>query len=147
MGHRGMSAKQVSGIDTQIANRIYSCRTQLGLSQTDLAVKLGISFQQVQKYEKGANRIGAGRLFQLATIFNVPIEALFPDKEASPSQSDEFKTTAKDLSEILLTVDGRRLFLAFQKIEDRLVRKRVISLIEALVAHGAPPQKAVPEDD
>jgi transcriptional regulator with XRE-family HTH domain len=142
-----MSAKQVSGIDTQIANRIYSCRTRLGLSQTDLAAKLGISFQQVQKYEKGTNRIGAGRLFQLAMIFNVPVETLFPEKDTSSSHTAEYEATAKAFSEILLTADGRRLCLAFRKVEDRQVRKRIINLIESLSDHpDGPPLEVGPED-
>lgn len=142
-----MNARQVSGIDTQIANRIHNCRTQLGLSQTDLATKLGISFQQVQKYEKATNRIGAGRLFQLAVIFDVPVETLFPEREASLAQSAASRATAEAFSEILLTADGRRLLLAFRKVENRLVRKKIIRLIESLVTTDELSQEINPEDN
>lgn len=126
-----MTAKSASVIDQEIAKRVLAHRTQLGLSQTEVGEKLGVTFQQVQKYEKGINRIGAGRLFQMAAVFNIPVEALFPkpvplDEVSAPPPPREL------YSDILFTADGRRMCLAFAKIEDANVRKKVIALVEAL---------------
>jgi transcriptional regulator with XRE-family HTH domain len=63
--------------DEHVAERLLAKRTELGISQTDLADAVGITFQQVQKYEKGRNRISAGRLWQIAKVFKVPVEYFF----------------------------------------------------------------------
>ncbi len=128
-----MNPKRASGVDTEIARRVYVHRKRLGLSQTELAQKLGITFQQVQKYEKGTNRIVAGRLFQLAVVFNIPIQTLFPPAEPRPPTEDDTAIDTDALADLLLTADGRRLYQAFLQLKDRIVRKRVIALVEALI--------------
>jgi transcriptional regulator with XRE-family HTH domain len=102
-----------------------------GISQAELGNKLGLTFQQIQKYEKGLNRIGAGRLFQMAQILNVPIQALFPeppttDTERGPPTNDE------NASDILFTGDSLQLCRAFLRVSDSKHRKRLIALIEEL---------------
>jgi transcriptional regulator with XRE-family HTH domain len=126
-----MATKIASVIDQEIAKRVLAHRTQLGLSQTEIGKKLGVTFQQIQKYEKGVNRIGAGRLFQLATVFNIPVEALFP-KPAPFTEANAPPPPQELCSDILFTADGRRMCLAFAKIENSRVRKKVIALVEAL---------------
>ena len=69
-----MKKRSPNAADTEVGESIRAHRLIAGMSQTDLANKLGVSFQQVQKYEKGVNRVGAGRLPQIAEIFNIPIE-------------------------------------------------------------------------
>ena len=130
-----MSAKRATSVDAEVAKRVRAQRTRLGLSQTQVGQKLGVSFQQIQKYERGTNRIGAGRLFQLAAIFNIPIQALFPQNEQQAGQSSEERDA---LSDLLLTADGRRLCKAFLQVEDRQVRKQIIALVESVVDQSPP---------
>ena len=70
-------AKRANSFDKHIALRLRDKRNELGISQTELADAVGISFQQVQKYENGTNRIAAGRLWQIANYFKVPVEYFF----------------------------------------------------------------------
>ena len=130
-----MATKNTGVIDQEIAKRVFAHRTQLGLSQTELGEQLGVTFQQVQKYEKATNRIGAGRLFQMATVFNIPVEALFP-KLAHIATSNDTAPQLDLVSDMLLTADGRRLCLAFAQIADPKVRRKVVALVEALSEPG-----------
>ena len=70
-------ARRLNVFDEHVAGRVLTKRRELGLSQTDLAEAVGITFQQVQKYENGKNRISAGRLWQIAKVFKVPVEYFF----------------------------------------------------------------------
>jgi transcriptional regulator with XRE-family HTH domain len=83
-----MTSKRTNVIDLLVAKRIRAYRKQLGLSQSDLARKLGLTFQQIQKYEKGSNRVGAGRLFEIAGIFDIPIQALYPESDESVERAN-----------------------------------------------------------
>ncbi len=69
-----MTPKAANSIDAYVAARLRNCRKQLGASQADIAKQLGVTFQQIQKYEAGLNRIGAGRLFQLASLYDLPVQ-------------------------------------------------------------------------
>ncbi len=81
-------SRQPNSADIAIGRAIRAHRLIVGMSQSDLARKLGVSFQQIQKYEKGTNRVGAGRLPQIAKIFNIPIGALFDaNANTSPGKS------------------------------------------------------------
>lgn len=106
----------------------------IGMSQERLGELLGLTFQQVQKYEKGVNRIGAGRLFDVARILGVPIDYFyesvanlaagargFSDNEASPP-----------VMEFVSSGEGLQLSLAFMRIKDAKVRKRVLDLVKSL---------------
>ncbi len=128
-----MSAKRASGVDNFIASRVRMERMRRGLSQTELGVQLGVTFQQVQKYEKGTNRICAGRLFDIAGVFDIPVELLFPPK-ATPNPSSQKAPPVDELAELLVTADGRRLCRAFLQLKDAALRARIIALVEALVA-------------
>jgi transcriptional regulator with XRE-family HTH domain len=116
--------KRKTSHDREIGRRIRVRRQELGLSQTELGNALQVSFQQVQKYEKGTNRISAGRLQELAQVLNVPVTFFFEDL-AGP-------TGGSKISEMLESVYAIRLLKAFSKIRDRNVQRTAVELIEAM---------------
>src|SRR5215217_7001581 len=118
------------GID--VGRRIRELRIAAGLSQTQLAGELGVTFQQVQKYEKGQNRVGAGRLTKIARVLNVPvIKLLGVDKE----RAGKHKATAAASPLGLLTPLGAvRLLRAYATVEDRTVRRLIVAMVES-IAH------------
>lgn len=114
-------ARQVLEVDVWVGRAVAELRQQQGLSQSALAAALGISFQQVQKYEAGTNRLSAGRLYHLAQILGCPVAAFFP---ASVSEDNE----RPDVS----TPEARRMMVSYSRIEDRAVRRSVGRIVEAL---------------
>ena len=118
--------------DKQIATRIRAHRKSIGLSQAALASKLGITFQQIQKYERGVNRIGASRLYQLARIFNLPISAFFPDSEAAAERAEVGGRGVSEIFEFTLSAEGWRLCRAFFKISNPRIRKSIVRLMQEL---------------
>ncbi len=117
-------------VDAFVGARISLRRSALGLSQTALAQQLGISFQQVQKYETGQNRISASRLHRVATVLATSVEAFFPPVETAARQPGE--TGWEALRHITATSDGRTVATAFPLIEDRDLRKAVARVVRAL---------------
>ena len=101
----------------------------IGMSQEKLGDLLGLTFQQVQKYEKGVNRIGAGRLFEIARILGVPID-FFYDGVAAPAEG--LVDATPPVMEFMSSGEGLQLSLAFMKIKDPKVRKRVLDLVKSL---------------
>ncbi len=101
----------------------------IGMSQEKLGDHLGLTFQQVQKYEKGVNRIGAGRLFEIARILGVPIDFFYDGVAASTEGPG---ATAPPVMEFVSSGEGLQLSLAFMKIKDPKVRKRVLDLVKSL---------------
>ena len=101
----------------------------IGMSQEKLGDLLGLTFQQVQKYEKGVNRIGAGRLFEIARILGVPIDFFYDGVAASTEGVAE---AAPPVMEFVSSGEGLQLSLAFMKIKDPKVRKRVLDLVKSL---------------
>ena len=116
--------KRKTSHDREIGRRIRVRRQELGLSQTELGNALQVSFQQVQKYEKGTNRISAGRLQELGQVLNVPVTFFFEDLAGS--------TGGSKISEMLESVYAIRLLKAFTKIGDRNVQRTAVELIEAM---------------
>ena len=116
-------------VDIYVGARIGLRRSALGLSQTALAQQLGISFQQVQKYETGQNRISASRLHHAATALGTSVETFFPPVETARAASED---GWQALRLITATVDGRTLAAAFPRIEDRELRKAVARIVRAL---------------
>ena len=127
-----MGGDRSNNIDEYVAQKIRAYRKQLDLSQADLAEKLGISFQQIQKYEKGANRISAGRLFELAELFEIPIGALYPPTEEPKEQALSKAKDVKAISDFMLSADGWRLFRAFLRLKDPRKRSKIIALVEEI---------------
>jgi transcriptional regulator with XRE-family HTH domain len=126
-------------MDIHVGSRVRLRRMVIGMSQEKLGEKMGLTFQQIQKYEKGTNRIGASRLYQLSLILDVPVQFFFEDapismtgrNAAGVSGFAESKTEAF-LLDFLNSRDGLELNRAFVKITDPKVRKRVVELVRAL---------------
>lgn len=120
-------------VDAYVGARIGLRRSALGLSQSALAQQLGISFQQVQKYETGQNRISASRLHRAATVLGTSVETFFPPVETSRGASDDGWEV---LRFITATADGRTVATAFPLIEDRDIRKALARIVRALANDG-----------
>ena len=116
-------------VDAYVGARIGLRRSALGLSQSALAQQLGISFQQVQKYEAGQNRISASRLHRAATVLGTSVETFFPPVETARGAADEGWETLRFLTS---TIDGRSVASGFPLIEDRDVRRAVARIVRAL---------------
>lgn len=123
-------------VDIHVGGRIRLRRMMSGLSQERLGEQMGLTFQQIQKYEKGANRVGASRLFQLAQVLEVPVSYFFDDLDtgAQPhGQAGFAESKSQDfVLEFLNSREGLELNRAFVKIQDPQVRRRVIDLIRSL---------------
>ena len=123
-----MAKKQVNPIDIQVGNRVRIRRMLIGMSQEKLGDLLGLTFQQVQKYEKGVNRIGAGRLFEVSRILNVPIDFFYEGVSAAGQPESD----GAPVMEFVSSGEGLQLALAFMKIKDAKVRKRMLDLVKSL---------------
>ena len=105
----------------------------IGMSQERLGELLGLTFQQVQKYEKGINRIGAGRLFEVAEILGVPISFFY--EEVDPGRKAEGFANGEEpppVMEFLSSGEGLQLSLAFMRIKDAKVRRSIVDLVRSL---------------
>jgi len=123
--------KQANPIDGQVGNRVRLRRMLIGMSQERLGELLGLTFQQVQKYEKGVNRIGAGRLFEVARILGVPIDYFYEGAStqiAGPSENE----ASPPVMEFVSSGEGLQLSLAFMKIKDPKLRKRILDLVKQM---------------
>ena len=129
-----MPKKQANPIDAQVGNRVRIRRMLIGMSQEKLGDLLGLTFQQVQKYEKGVNRIGAGRLFEVAQILGVPIDFFYEGVGAAREERSGVSESesAPPVMEFVSSGEGLQLSLAFMKIKDPKVRKRVLDLVKSL---------------
>jgi len=133
----GPIAKKVPNpIDRHVGSRVRMRRMMLGMSQEKLGDALGLTFQQVQKYEKGANRIGASRLQQISQILQVPVSFFF---EGVPSPRAEQRAeglaeapSPAYVSDFLATSDGLALTKAFVRITDAKLRRRIVDLVEQI---------------
>lgn len=133
--------RHVNPIDGQVGNRLRVRRVTMGMSQEKLGERVGLTFQQIQKYEKGANRIGAGRLFELAHILGVPVNYFYDDvldqisPEGGPQESAHAhvqESAHAHVMEFLASNEGVQLSLAFMAIKDSKVRRRILDLVKAL---------------
>ena len=125
-----MKKRRPNATDVQVGESIRAHRLIARMSQSDLANQLGVSFQQVQKYEKGANRVGAGRLPQIAAIFNIPIGALF---EANADASHG-TGTKRSVAPVRLISDNSalRLLGSYTEIASPPIRRRLIQLVDEI---------------
>jgi transcriptional regulator with XRE-family HTH domain len=130
-----MPQKQPNSIDVQVGNRIRIRRMLIGMSQEQLGDLLGLSFQQIQKYEKGVNRIGAGRLYEVARILNVQMNFFYGGlAEVLPSDANETDISVPPVMEFVSSGEGHELAVALMKIKGARVRKRVLDLVKTLAA-------------
>ena len=125
--------KKPNPIDMHVGGRIRLRRNMLGISQEKLGESLGITFQQIQKYEKGTNRVGASRLQAISGVLEVPVAFFFEDApggSANNNFAEDASTTY--VVDFLSSTEGLRLNRAFVKISDPKVRNRIIDLVRAL---------------
>jgi transcriptional regulator with XRE-family HTH domain len=128
-----MAKKAPNPIDKHVGSRVRMRRMMLSMSQEKLGDALGLTFQQVQKYEKGTNRIGASRLQQIANILQVPVAFFFegaPHTSHSSGMSEA--PSPAYVSDFLATSDGLSLTKAFMKIKSSKLRRRIVDLVEQI---------------
>jgi transcriptional regulator with XRE-family HTH domain len=133
-----IAKKAPNPIDKHVGSRVRMRRMMLSMSQEKLGDALGLTFQQVQKYEKGTNRIGASRLQQIAHILQVPVEFFF---EGAPnlhgtSAGTQDAPTATYISDFLATSEGLSLSRAFTRIKEPRLRRRIVDLVEEIAEKG-----------
>lgn len=129
--------KKPNPTDIYVGSRIRLRRNMLGMSQENLGEQLGITFQQIQKYEKGTNRVGASRLQAISSILNVPVSFFFED--FSSQEGGAGKGFAEDASsnfslDFVTSPEGLQLNRAFFKIADVKVRRKIIELVKTLAS-------------
>ena len=126
--------KAPNPIDKHVGSRVRMRRMMLGMSQTTLADGLGLTFQQVQKYEKGTNRMGASRLQHISHILQIPVPFFFEDAPNVPGQHKGFGEAPSPayVSEFLATSDGLALTKAFMGIKETGLRRRIVHLVEQI---------------
>ena len=131
-----MAKKSPNPIDRHVGARVRMRRMMLGMSQGKLGDALGLTFQQVQKYEKGTNRIGASRLQHIANILQVPVPFFFegapnvPGHHAQPGMAEA--PSPAYVSDFLSTSDGLALTKAFMRIKNAKLRRRIVDLVEQI---------------
>lgn len=128
-------------VDVHVGARIRLRRTLLGLSQENLADAVGLTFQQIQKYERGINRVGASRLYEFAKILNVPIGFFFDDMSDEVSNSPVHgvaRATAQD-NDLLGKSEVREFVRLYYLISDRAMRRRIFDLVKSMAARSEKP--------
>lgn len=129
-------------IDRHVGSRVRMQRILMNMSQEKLGEALGLTFQQVQKYEKGTNRIGASRLQQISKTLNVPPSFFFEDAPTSsaPAPAAGFSegSSSQYVVDFLSTAEGLHLNRAFARIRDPKIRKRILDLVAALADQSDP---------
>jgi transcriptional regulator with XRE-family HTH domain len=137
-----IAAKPPNPIDEHVGERVRMYRIKARMSQEILGKQLGITFQQIQKYEKGTNRIGASRLHQISEILNIPVASLF-EGLPGPKRNDS-DNLVNEFVGFMGTTIGQRLVEGFVKIHDRNVRTHLARLIESIAENTPPlPKRAI----
>lgn len=126
-----MLPKAATEVDQTVGARIAALRKARGLSQTALGDVVGVTFQQIQKYEKGQNRVGASRLQSIAKVLDVPVSTLFSDDAVTPEQAHAFD---------FLSIPGAvEMLKAFAAIQDAQLRREVLAIARSAARLGAVP--------
>ena len=134
-----MSTKAPNPVDKYVGSRVRMRRIMLGMSQEKLGEALGLTFQQIQKYEKGTNRVGASRLQNISTILNVPVSFFFedaPGEHTTGAGGMAEASSSNYVVDFLSSSEGLQLNRAFVKISDGKVRRKVVELVKALAAEA-----------
>jgi transcriptional regulator with XRE-family HTH domain len=135
-----MAKKAPNPIDKHVGSRVRMRRMMLAMSQEKLGDALGLTFQQVQKYEKGTNRIGASRLQQISHILQVPVSFFFdgaPIIAGMPRAEGVSEAPSPAyVSDFLATSDGLALTKAYLRIDDSKLRRRIVDLVEQIAGSG-----------
>jgi transcriptional regulator with XRE-family HTH domain len=131
-------ARVPNPIDKHVGARVRMRRVLVGLSQEKLGDAMGITFQQIQKYEKGTNRIGASRLQEASRILGVPVNFFFEGAQAETDMVAGFAETETNgyVADFASSAEGAQLINAFLKIKEPRLRKKIIDLIAAISVSG-----------
>lgn len=134
-----MAKKAPNPIDKHVGSRVRMRRMMLGMSQEKLGDALELTFQQVQKYEKGSNRIGASRLQQISLILQVPVAFFFEGAPSPPGRPIGLgeAPSPEYVTDFLATTDGLTLVKAFMRIPNARLRRRIVDLVEEMAAGEA----------
>jgi len=125
-------SRSINAIDQHVGQRVRAQRLLKGMSQQALASALGLTFQQVQKYERGVNRIGAGRLSQIAAVLGTSIGFFYEGAPRAGGPKSEDDARMMRLTGFLATKQGQQLVRSFEAIPDGVLRQRVLALMAAL---------------
>jgi transcriptional regulator with XRE-family HTH domain len=133
------SKKQPNPIDIHVGSRVRLRRMMLSMSQEKLGEALGITFQQIQKYEKGTNRIGASRLQHIARVLDVPVSFFFEDAPGAPGRHGGMSEApqTQQVVDFLSSSEGIQLNKAFVRIKDPKLRRRIIDLVRGMAGDQA----------
>jgi transcriptional regulator with XRE-family HTH domain len=139
-GEKLMSVKSPNPVDKYVGSRIRMRRIMLGMSQEKLGESLGLTFQQIQKYEKGTNRVGASRLQQISEILQVPVSFLFEGGPGGALNGLGEAPSPAYVSDFLATSEGLALTRAFTRISDSKLRRSIVDLVEQIATreHSEP---------
>lgn len=131
--------KQPNPIDIHVGSRVRLRRMMLSMSQEKLGDSLGITFQQIQKYEKGTNRIGASRLQHIARVLSVPVAFFFEDAPGGPGEASGMseQSQTSHIVDFLSSSEGVQLNKAFIRIKNPKLRRRVIDLVRAMAGEDS----------
>ena len=135
MTEKHKRARRADSRDEEVGRRVRSRRLERRLSQTELADAIGVTFQQVQKYEKGRNRIGAGRLERISEKLGVPISFFFDNMEGASAGAPRDPKKGKDsVFELMRTSDAVRMVKAFHRIKSAKARAMLVGMAEEMAA-------------
>jgi transcriptional regulator with XRE-family HTH domain len=133
-----MPAKPPNPVDRHVGSRVRMRRIMLGMSQEKLGEGLGLTFQQIQKYEKGTNRIGASRIHQISEILQVPVSFLFEGSPGSSASAKNFGDAPSPtyVADFLATSEGLALIRAFTLIPNIKLRRAIVDMVELIGGGG-----------
>ena len=131
-------SKAPNPVDKYVGSRVRMRRIMLGMSQEKLGEALGLTFQQIQKYEKGTNRVGASRIQQISEILQVPVSFLFEGGPSGKTDGLGDGGSPTYVSDFLATSEGLALTRAFTKIADTKLRRSTVDLVEQIATREAP---------
>lgn len=127
-------------IDVHVGSRVKLRRMILGLSQEALGKSLGLTFQQIQKYEKGVNRIGASRMFEMAQLLEVPVQFFYEDVGGGrPADGFAESSAGEAVMDLVNSPEGVQLCRYFSAIKDPEVKKRVLDLVKSIAENESGP--------
>jgi transcriptional regulator with XRE-family HTH domain len=135
-------SRRVSAADIHVGRRVRAARLARRMSQEKLAEAVGVSFQQIQKYEKGVNRIGTGRLHSIAKLLELPVTYFFDGIDKNPAKTS-FDSGMSAITDALSTEEGVRIALALSRIQNSQRRRRIADLLEAMIANESEDVRAL----
>jgi transcriptional regulator with XRE-family HTH domain len=138
-----MAPKAPNPVDKHVGSRVRMRRLMLEMSQERLGEALGLTFQQVQKYEKGTNRIGASRIQQICDILQIPVSFLFEGVPGGSLNAEGFVEPPSPayVSDFLATAEGLALTRAFTRIADAKLRRAIVDMVEHIAIREAPDRR------